>query len=229
MALFSFTLPNTPPEERGGLFLSRLLRDSGEVMRNQPLVVFLVVAILACIPTMAYNNFANPFLNHVHYRHPAALMTLGQVSDLVVLGLTPWLIKRFSLRSLFASGVIAWAVRYGLLAAGSLYGITWPAVAAILMNGPCFVFIYVVGVMYIDRLAGGVHRGAAQGMFALASAGLGNLAGAITVGYAQSMFLTPEGVSPPPYNWPAFWSVPAILCVTCVLMFNVAFKTPRHM
>jgi nucleoside transporter len=228
MALFSLTLPNTPPEEHSGFFLPRILRDSGDLLRNQPLVVFLVLAMLACIPTMAYNNFANPFLNNLHFRRPAALMTLGQVSDLFVLGLTPWLIKRFSLRSLFVGGMIAWSVRYMLLAAGSFYEITWPAYAAILLNGPCFVFIYVVGVMYVDRLVGGAHRGAAQGMFALASAGLGNLTGALTVGYTQSTFLTPQGVSPPPYNWPAFWSVSAILSVTSALVFKIFFKSPRQ-
>jgi hypothetical protein len=155
-------------------------------------------------------------------------MTLGQVSDLVVLGLTPWFIKRFSLPLLFVSGMIAWGARYVLLAAASIYAITWPAVAAILMNGPCFVFIYVIGVMYVDRLVSGAHRGAAQGMFALAWAGLGNLAGALTVGYAQSTFLTPQGVSPAPYNWPAFWTVPAIASLAGVLLFTAAFKAPRQ-
>ncbi len=228
MCLFALTLPHTPPEELSGILLSRILRDSSEILRNQSLVAFLVVTTLACIPTMAYNNFANLFLNNFHYRHPAALMTLGQVSDLVVLGLTPWLIKRFSLPSLFVSGVIAWCVRYGLLAASGFYVITWPAIAAIMLNGPCFVFIYVVGVMYVDRLAGGEHRGAAQGMFALASAGLGNLAGAVTVGYAQSTFLTPENVLPSPYNWPAFWIVPAILGGASLLVYGVYFKAPRR-
>ena len=227
MALFSVTLPDTPPEEHSGLFLVRILRDSGELLRNQPLVVLLTVSILVCIPTMAYNNFANPFLNNLHYRHPAALMTLGQVSDLFVLGMTPWLVKRFSLRSLFISGAIAWSARYGLLAAGGFYETTWPVYAAILMNGPCFVFIYVIGIMYVDRLAGGAHRGTAQGMFAVTTGGLGNLAGAFTVGYTQSMLLTPEGVSPPPYNWPAFWSVPAILSFASVLLFMLFFKTPH--
>jgi nucleoside transporter len=228
MAMFSLTLPNTPPEEQSGLFLRRILRDSGDLLRNQSLVVFLAISMLACIPTMAYNNYGNLFLNNLHSHHPAALMTLGQVSDLFVLGVTPWLIQRFSLRSLFASGMIAWAVRYIFLAAASFYEITWPAYAAILMNGPCFVFIFVVGVMYVDRLVGGAHRGAAQGMFALAWAGLGNLAGALTVGYAQSTFLTPERVSPPPYNWPAFWSVPAILSVAAVLLFRISFKSTRQ-
>jgi hypothetical protein len=152
-------------------------------------------------------------------------MTIGQVSDLFVLALTPWLIKRFSLQSLFVTGMTAWGVRYILLAAGSFYAITWPSVVSILMNGPCFVFIYVIGVMYVDRLLGGAHRGAAQGTFALVSAGLGNLAGAVTVGYAQSTFLTPQGVSRPPYNWSAFWSVPAILSIAGVFMFRVAFKS----
>jgi MFS family permease len=88
-------------------------------------------------------------------------------------------------------------------------------------------FIYVVGVMYVDRLVHGEHRGAAQGMFALASAGLGNLAGALTVGYTQARFLTPEGVSPPPYHWTAFWSVPAILSVASVLVFQASFRSRR--
>jgi nucleoside transporter len=228
MAFFSLTLPDTPPEEHSGLFLARILRDSGELLRNRPLVVLLLVLILVCVPTMAYNNFANPFLNNLHYPHPAALMTLGQVSDLLVLGITPWLVKQFSLRSLFFSGAMAWSARYGLLAASSMYEMPWPAYGAILMNGPCFVFVYIIGVMYVDRLVGGAHRGTAQGMFALASGGVGNLGGAIMVGYAQSIFLTPEGVSPPPYDWVAFWSVPAILSVASVLIYIGCFKPPHE-
>jgi hypothetical protein len=193
-------------------------------MRNQSLVVFLVVAMLACIPTMAYNNVANLFLNSMHYRRPAALMTLGQLSDLIVLGLTPWLVKRCSLRTLFVGGIVAWAVRYALLAAASFGQITWPAYAAILMNGPCFVFIYVVGVMHIDHLVRGAHRGAAQGVFVLATAGLGNLGGALMVGFTQSTFLTPEGISPPPYDWPAFWSIPALLSAASMVVFVFFFK-----
>src|SRR4051812_50180033 len=126
-------------------------------------------------------------------------MTIGQVSDLFVLALTPWLIKRFSLQSLFVTGMTAWGVRYILLAAGSLYAITWPSVVSILMNGPCFVFIYVIGVMYVDRLLGGAHRGAAQGTFALVSAGFGELTGAGAGGDGPiTFFFAPGGFRPPP-------------------------------
>src|SRR4029078_7234690 len=159
-----------------------------------------------------------------------ALMTLGQVSELLVLVATPWLIKRFGLRRMFFCGVVAWVVRYSLLTAASYFHLSSPVIAAILIHGACYVFVYVIGVMYVDHLVAGQHRGAAQGLYSLASAGLGNLAGAFSVGLTQSIFLTPEGVSPPPYNWPAFWIVPAVVSIVTVLVFWFAFhsKSAAH-
>jgi len=228
MALFAVTLPNTPPESGNMPTRQQTWRQRSVLFTNFPLVAFLGIAILACVPSMAYNNFANPFLNYYGYPAPAALMTLGQVSDLICLTATPWLISRFGLRSLFATGVFAWTLRYLLLAMGSYFALAWPVVAAILIHGPCYVFVYVVGVMYTDHLTDKSHRGAAQGLFALASTGIGHLLGAITVGVAQSVFLTPAGVEPPPYNWSGFWLVPALIGCIVVVAFKLASKLPRQ-
>jgi MFS family permease len=227
MALYCLALPHTPPERRGGGVLLDMYRDSGELLRNSPLVMFLAVSMLACISSTAYNNCGNPFLNHAGYPRPAALMTLGQLSELLCLWAAPWLIARFGLRTLFVSGVIAWGLRYALLAAGSYFGAALPVYLAIVIHGPCYVFVYVVGVMYVDRLATSAHRGAAQGLYAFASAGLGHLIGALAVGIAQATFLTPAGVSPPPYHWTAFWIVPAAFSLAAALMFKVAFRSPQ--
>jgi Nucleoside H+ symporter len=143
------------------------------------------------------------------------------------LAVTPLLVIRFNLRSLFCAGVVAWALRYGLLTVGSGFELAWPVFAAILMNGPCFVFIFVVGVMYVDRSVGGAHRGAAQGMFAIATAGIANLFGALLVALTQGRYLTPEGVYPPPYSWTPFWAVPAFVCVAAVVLAIVWIGTNR--
>jgi nucleoside transporter len=226
MAVYALTLPDTPPEPRLEGEMRQALQDSGALLANRPLMVFLIVSLLACIPSMAYNNYANLFLNRRGFPAPAALMTLGQVSDVLCLCATPWLIARVGLQSLFVTGVVAWAVRYILLAAGSHYLIAWPVYAAILIHGPCYVFIYVVGVMYVDHLADPARRGAAQGMYAVASTGLGHLLGAFTVGFAQESFLTPEGISPPPYRWTEFWMVPAAISLLTVVIFKLTFKPP---
>jgi nucleoside transporter len=228
MTFYAFTLPHTPPVRRDEDIQRRTFQDSGALLRNRPLVAFLLVSMLACIPSMAYNNYANLFLNNYAYPRPAALMTLGQLSDVLFLWAAPWFIARFGLRTLFVSGVIAWGVRYGLLAAGSYFYIGWPVYTAILIHGPCYVFIYVIGVMYVDRLADSAHRGAAQGMYALATTGLGHLIGAFNVGYTQGVFLTPDGISPPPYNWTAFWIVPAILSLVTAIVFKIRFNSSRQ-
>jgi nucleoside transporter len=221
MVVYSLTLPNTPPEGRREEFMLRALRDSRELLRNRPLVAFLFLSMLACVPSMAYNNYGNLFLNNQGYHRPAALMTLGQLSDVLFLWATPWFIARFGLRTVFLSGVIAWAIRYSLLALGSYSALTWPVYLAIVIHGACYVFVYVVGVMFVDRLVERAHRGTAQGLYALTSSGLGHLIGAVVVGVSQATFLTPEKVSPPPYDWTSFWVVPAIVSAVVAVAFSV--------
>jgi hypothetical protein len=38
--------------------------------------------------------------------------------------------------------------------------------------------------------------------------------------------LTPEGASPPPYHWTAFWLVPAVISATTIVLFKIAFRPP---
>ncbi|MCA9238221.1 MAG: MFS transporter [Planctomycetales bacterium] len=219
MAAYALSLPHTPPEDAAATSRSQDRNRPIDLLRNRPLTVFLGVAFLACMPSMAYNNYANLFLNNRGFPRPAALMTLGQVSDVLCLIAAPWFTSRFGLRKLFFAGTLAWTIRYLLLAGGSYYGAAWPVYAAILIHGPCYVFVYVVAVMYIDRLADPAYRGSAQGLLALASTGFGHLLGGLSAGYAQTLFLTPRGVSPPPYQWWAFWLVPGAISLAAAILF----------
>ena len=75
MAVFAMTLPPTPPERSQQEGEHKTWRERGVLFTSAPLVVFLIIAMLACVPSMAYNNFANPFLDYCQYPAPAALMT----------------------------------------------------------------------------------------------------------------------------------------------------------
>lgn len=224
MAAYALTLPRTPAKVNRA---SEELAEGNRRQRlfaNRELTLFLTIALLACVPSMAYNNFANLFLNLQGYPRPAALMTLGQVSDVLCLAATPWLVTRFGLRRLFLAGTLAWATRYLLLAAGSSWQLAWPVYAAVLIHGPCYVFVYVISVTYVDQLADSAYRGTAQGLLALATTGWGHLIGALAVGYTQAGFLTPAGVAPAPYHWTPFWLVPAAVSLVAAAAFRVGFR-----
>ncbi|MEM9353339.1 MAG: MFS transporter [Planctomycetota bacterium] len=204
-ALFCLTLPQTAPAANSG---QASLRDALAAVGkgNRPLVVFLTISFLIAVPTMAYNNFANAFLNWEDYPNPAALLTLGQVSELTLLALTPWFVSRLGLPALFLVGAVSWGLRYFCFAATSLFGTDSTAILAILLHGPCFAWVFVTGPMYIDRIVQPELRGSIHGLYYSVMFGFANLAGAAVVGALQERLLTPEGVSPAPYDWTTFWS-----------------------
>ena len=227
IAAYALTLPHTPPErdQDTSASLAEAFWGGVKLLSDRSIAVFLVVAFLACVPSMAYNNFANPFLNLSGYQSAAALMTVGQVSEILVLWVMPLLIFRLGLRWLFVLGLLAWTLRYGFLALGGEWAMSPPVYAAILLHGPCFAFIYVGGPMYIDHLVQAKDRGFAQGLYAVAATGLGHLAGAGLVGWSQEQFLTPSDAPTPPYDWTSFWLLPGVLSLLTTILFLAFFRT----
>lgn len=228
MALYCLTLPRakSPARVATGADHKRAL----DVLRNRPFIAFLAISMLAAIGSQAY-NFANPFMNQQGYVGAAAVLTLGQLSELVCLASMPWLQRRVGLKALFLFGIGAWAARYTLLVIGSLGEPGSPAtaavIAAILCHGPAYGFMYVAGQLYVDKLVHPHNRGAGQGLHALAMNGLGHLLGAGLVGWAQSRFLTPSGVTPPPYDWVRFWLTPIGLFLVVGVLFLARFARQR--
>lgn len=221
MIFYSLSLPHTPTELKSGRVIPSMSRDGRALLRNGELMLFLGVVLFACLPSMAYNNYGNVYLNEQHFWHPAALMTVGQVSETLMLAASPWLIPRFGLNKLFATGLVAWCVRYLLLAFASYTHTNAPVYGAIAIHGVCYVFVYVVGVMYVDRLVAHSHRGLAQGLYTIVYAGLANLLGGMTVGYCESLFLNPNGID----NWTIFWLIPAaISAATTVAFFAIRWR-----
>lgn len=225
MAMYSITLPHTPPEHKYDLDGST--EEKTSIFSNRAFMFFLLISVLACMPSMAYTSYSNHYLNLEGYPLPAALLTLGQVSEVFCLWVMPWLLMRAGLKWIFIAGVLAWGIRYALLAMSFAFDQPWYTYGAIVIHGPCYVFVYISGQMYVDRLTDEKSRGAAQGYHALATGGLGHLLGSLMVGYSQEVLLTPEGVSPPPYRWTEFWMLPAVLCVLTAVLFKICFKPPR--
>ncbi|MEN1680052.1 MAG: MFS transporter [Planctomycetota bacterium] len=205
LAGYCLTLPATPALGRTTAGW-RAIMGGQRLWGNRPFMVFLAVSALAAAPSQLYDKFINLFLNQMGIVHAAAKLSIGQVTEVVCMLTLPLVMLRMRLKTLFLLGVSAWALRFILLAIADA-GATWPIYLSILVHGFSYTYVYMLGQLYADRLADRESRGAAQGLHALFTIGVGHLSGALIASMAQSTLLTPAGQQPPPYHWPAFWAV----------------------
>ena len=83
LGLYCFTLPHTPPGNRGRrpTLFQALGLETLVYLKDRSFAVFTLGSLLICIPLSFYYSFANPFLNEAGMANAAGKMTLGQMSD----------------------------------------------------------------------------------------------------------------------------------------------------
>ena len=197
MSIFSLTLPHTPPPSKGqSVTMRRILGLDALVMLKRPsFAVFAVASILACIPLTFYFSFTNAYLNELHVPNAAGKMALGQASEVVMMLLMPFILRRVTVRSILIMGLLAWSVRYMLLAYGNPDGGIWMFYLAILLHGVCYDFFFMTGQLYTDQEAPANLRSAAQGLITFLTYGVGMLIGSLISGRTVDYFTSSAGPS----------------------------------
>jgi nucleoside transporter len=224
MGVYSLTLPHTPPVNRGQAVTARgILGVDALVMLKEPSFrVFVIASILACIPLTFYFSFTNAYLNDLGVRNAAGKMTLGQASEVGVMLLMPMVFRRLKLKTIMLLGLLAWSVRYLLLAAGNAAGGMWMFYLAILLHGVCFSFFFMTGQLYTDQEAPPDLRGTAQGLLTFLTYGVGMFVGSILSGGAVDLFTTTVGPVAT-RNWSGFWISSAAGAFVIALVVAVFF------
>jgi len=225
MGLYSFTLPHTPAKgATEKLSIGRLLGfDALSLLRDRSFAVFMICSLLICIPLSFYFSWMYTFLNEMRVTNGAAKMTIGQVSDVVFLLLLPMMLLQFGSKGILLIGMAAWTLRFGLF--------TWFAknpshhsamYLGIAVHGMCYDFIFVMGRMYVDKRASEKIRGAAQGLHALVTLGIGMFIGSWLSGIVVEYFAIKGETTT--YNWMAIWLIPAVLSLILMVLFAILFN-----
>ncbi|HEY0601811.1 MAG TPA: MFS transporter [Herpetosiphonaceae bacterium] len=95
--------------------------------------------------------------------------TIATISELPVMVLSPWLIRRWSARGLMIAGGVLYAIRTAIYLVAPSVG--WALVAQIL-QGPCYAALWTGGVVEAQRLAPRGLEATAQSLFGLAVFGI---------------------------------------------------------
>ncbi|MEK6321066.1 MAG: nucleoside permease [Acidobacteriota bacterium] len=221
MGLYSFTLPDTPPQNVGkGVTAGEVLGLKAlRLMKERSFFIFVLCSLLISIPLAFYYNFTNLFLNDLGMQGVAGKQSMGQMSEVIFMILMPFFFVRLGVKKMLLVGMLAWVARYALFANGNLGASVWMLYAGILLHGICFDFFFVTGQIYTDRKASKDIRASAQGFIALITYGVGIGLGSLVSGLVVDAF-TVNGVK----DWQTIWYIPSAFAAVIALFFVMAFR-----
>ena len=223
IALYSFTLPNTPPKGGAGpVSAGKLLGlDALKLFKDRSFAVFMFCSFLICVPLSFYFTWTSAFLSEMNVANYASKMTLGQVSDVGFLLLLPLLLPILGVKRIMILGMAAWALRFALFALfHEQPTATWMVLGGILLHGICYDFIFVVGRMHVDKVAGDGLRASAQGLHAVFTLGAGMFVGSWLSGVVAQHYTNAQSG----YNWSSIWLVPAVMSAVLIPVFHALFR-----
>jgi nucleoside transporter len=226
LAISLFLLPHMPPKAKGTAFSFReaVGLDALVMLKDKTFLVFSIASILACIPITFYFSFTNDYLNEVGVQNAAGKMTLGQVSEVVMMLLMPFVLRWASVRHILIAGLLCWTTRYALLAFGNPGSNMWMFIVAIMLHGACYDFFLLTGQLYTDQEAPPRLRNTAQGFIFFITYGIGMFLGSILSGAAVDYF-TKQANGVMVHDWKTFWISSAIMSMAILIVILIFFRT----
>jgi nucleoside transporter len=223
LGLFSFFLPDTPPQASTPSTAKSLMGvDAFVLFRDRPYLIFFIAAIFVCIPLSFYFGFANLFLNQAGMENAAGKMVMGQISEALFILAIPLLFNRIGVKKMLLIGMTAWILRYICFAFGNMDTGAWMLYTGIILHGVCYDFFFVTGYMYTEKKSNERIKNAAQGLFTFVTYGLGMFIGTWVSGFVTTYY-TVEGV----YQWRSIWMIPAYIAVAVLICFIFFFKEKK--
>ena len=238
MGIYCFTLPRTPPAK--GAKSNAAFEAMGEVKRQPLLTLFLLAVPISCIHQF-YFVHTSPFLagfqnklassiNNIFGVGGGGLMTIGQISEVLVLGLMPIVAKSLSRKTLLGIGIAAYALRMALFAyveqISGASGI--PPIAILIvgvaLHGLCFGCFIFVAFMVVDEQTTPDVRASAQNLFNLVIVGVGIIVGSVIAGYIAKWATDANNV----VNYTKLFSIPLWAAVVCLVLLLVMYPGGRR-
>jgi MFS family permease len=209
-AMYALTLPGTPPRRDAPDLLAPVA--ALRLLRRRDFAVFFLCHLALCLTLPFGSQNTVLFLGELgiqdEWKAPA--MTIAQSTEVLTLGLLPWLLARWGQRRIMLLGAGAWALALAVLTLGQP---TFLVVASLSLNGLYITCFLVAGQVYINSHASEDVRASAQALITFTT-GIGMLAGSLLAGKVRQ--LAGEAFRPT-------FAVAAMMAVVAVLVFALGF------
>jgi MFS family permease len=176
-----------------------------------------------------FQTKAASFINTIFGVGGGGLMTVGQMSEVLVLAAIPLVAKRASRKTLLGIGIAAYALRMALFAYGpQLAGdntalATALVILGIAMHGLCFGCFIFVAFMVVDEQTTPDVRASAQSLFNLVIIGVGIIVGSKFAGWIAEWATSGDQI-----DFTKLFSVPMWIAIACLFALLIFYPSGRQ-
>ncbi len=219
LASYAMTLPrsHTQPAKSG---TPASARGAFAVFAKPGVALLCVLAFFGSVLNQYYMQWISPYLSQCGYSDGQImpLLTLGQISEIIVMGSLGRVLLRVGMKRTMALGLAMQGVRFVAFAIGS------PAllvIAGLTLHGLTYAFFFVVAFIYLDSHCTREQRAGAQLIFNTIVSGFGSLSGSLLAGKSAQL-LTIPGTSL--IDFRIMWLIPASIAAVVLTALLLRFR-----
>jgi NHS family xanthosine MFS transporter len=203
LAVFSFLLPNCPPNKNSiqGKSLAQILGlDAFKLMLNYKMLLFFLFSLmLGCalqLTNMWGDTYLSTFESFPRYadsfavQHSTVIMSISQISETLFILAIPFFLRRYGIKKVMLMSMLAWVLRFGLFAYGNPGDLLWMIVLSCIVYGMAFDFFNISGSLFVNSSVQAEKRSSAQGLFMMMTNGFGAILGSALSGKLIDAFFT---------------------------------------
>lgn len=239
LALYALTMPQCPLAGKNMEKVS-LVEAFGlnafKLFGQKRMALFFVFSMLLGMSLQVTNGYATPYITSfsgmpefadTFGAHNATLLTsLSQVSEALCILLIPFCLKRFGIKMVMLTAMIAWVLRFGFFGLGNPGDGLWMFILSMIVYGVAFDFFNVSGALFVERETDASIQASAQGLFMLMTNGIGASVGTLAAGAVVEHYCSWQGK----YllgDWRTTWLIFAAYALVVAVLFVLLFKTSK--
>jgi nucleoside transporter len=219
LAIYSLTLPHTPPTHSGE---KNAPLEAIKFLAVPSILLLFIVTFIDSLVHACYFQWTSPFLAEIGLAENLIMpaMSLGQIAEIGTMAVLGIFLKRLGWRKTMTLGILGHAIRFAIY---SLGGPVWLVVASNVVHGLCYAFFFATVYIFVDEYFPKDARASAQGLFNLLILGLGPFLGNLMWGKLADMLTTAEGI-----DFRTLFLFPTGLALLAALILFIGFR-PQSM
>lgn len=236
LALYSLSMPTCPPlgKSIGHSWKSNLGLDAFSLFKDANMAFFFLFSMLLGAALQLTNAYGDTFLhdfaameehkNAFAVMHPAVILSISQISETLFILTIPFFLRNFGIKNVMALSMVAWVLRFALLAYGNPSDGLWMIILSCIIYGMAFDFFNISGSLFVETQVSPRLRASGQGLFMMMCNGFGAFFGSILSGFMIDRFFMIEGK----FNWTGIWLSFAAYAAIVAVLFWFLFKKPQE-